>query len=386
VGSLLLGLVTAIGWPVTIYRDALRASQLFVLAAAVETISLVAYVGLVLGLTFAGVELAVLIGASGTIPLFAGFGCAIAARLRRAPFRFRWRAVSGSLMREVAQLAIYVSFTEAAGTVVYALDRIVLGLFKSAATVGLYEGPVRAHNLVRALNAATSVTVLPTASRYVAAGDDRRMRELLVRGVRYTLGLTVPLTVTGMVLGGPILEVWLGPEFREGATAMAILLSYWLLNGCTGVLSGIIVATGRARTLAVYAWIVAPANLLMSVALTPSLGLEGVVIGTAVPYFVAFPFVMRVVLSEVAVPVGRLLRESFLPAYSLGLALTAALAIVRVAVSLDTIGTVVVTAALGIGVYWALFYGLFMSGAERRLVREIAGGAVTPRRLRRRPT
>jgi hypothetical protein len=167
---------------------------------------------------------------------------------------------------------------------------------------------------------------------------------------------------------------------------MAILLSYWLLNGCTGVLSGIIVATGRARTLAVYAWIVAPANLLMSVALTPSLGLEGVVIGTAVPYFVAFPFVMRVVLSEVAVPVGLLLRESFLPAYSLGLALTAALAIVRIAVSPDTVGTVVITAALGISAYWALFYGFFMSGAERRLVREIAGGMVSSGRMRRRPT
>ena len=32
---------------------------------------------------------------------------------------------------------------------IYALDRVVLGLFRPAATVGLYEGPVRAHNVVR---------------------------------------------------------------------------------------------------------------------------------------------------------------------------------------------------------------------------------------------
>ena len=31
---------------------------------------------------------------------------------------------------------------------------------------------------------------------------------------------------------------------------MAILMSYWLVNGCTGVLQGVIVAGGRAPALA----------------------------------------------------------------------------------------------------------------------------------------
>ena len=38
-GALLLGAVTAVGWPVTIYRDALRASGLLVGAAAVELVA-----------------------------------------------------------------------------------------------------------------------------------------------------------------------------------------------------------------------------------------------------------------------------------------------------------------------------------------------------------
>ena len=121
-----------------------------------------------LGVTFAGAPLSAIIAVSGTIPLLAGIGCAIAARARRLPFSFRRSAVSRERMRELGSLAGYVSLTEAAGTLIYALDRAILGLFKSAATVGLYEGPVRAHNLLRALNAATTVTVLPTASRYVA--------------------------------------------------------------------------------------------------------------------------------------------------------------------------------------------------------------------------
>jgi O-antigen/teichoic acid export membrane protein len=48
---------------------------------------------------------------------------------------------------------------------------------------------------------------VPTASRYVPAGDQRRLRELVVRGTRYTLALFVPLCVTLMALAEPILEV-----------------------------------------------------------------------------------------------------------------------------------------------------------------------------------
>ena len=96
-----------------------------------------------------------------------------------------------------------------------------------------------------------------------------------------------------MVLAPTVLEVWLGEEFREGGLAMAILMSYWLVNGTTGVIGPMLIACGRAPALARYAWLVAVSNLALSLALTPLLGLEGVTIGTAVPYLVGFPFLLR---------------------------------------------------------------------------------------------
>ena len=379
IGSILLGVVTALGWPITIYRDAMRASQLFVRAALIEIGSLVVYAALVLGAAFADADLALLIPVSGTIPMLAGLGAAVGAKVSGLPYRFRLGTATREDARAFAQLAGYVSLSEAAGTVIYALDRVILGLFKSAATVGLYEGPVRAHNLIRALNAAVTVTVLPTASRYFGRSDERRLGELVIRGVRYTLALAVPLTVTGMVLAPPILEVWLGPEFRQAGLAMAILMSYWLVNGCTGVLQGILVAGERAQALARLAWGVALANLAISLALTPWLGLEGVTIGTAVPYLVAFPFLMRLVLGLVPVDSAKLLRESFLPPYSLGLVLAAGLASARIAFELDRVGAVLGIAAAGVVAYWLAFYLLWMRPEERALVRQVGGGFLRPR-------
>ena len=77
---------------------------------------------------------------------------------------------------------------------------MILGAFRSPAQVGLYEGPLRAHNLLYALGGALAVPTVPTASRYVANRDERRLRELVLRGSRYTLALFVPLCVTLMAL------------------------------------------------------------------------------------------------------------------------------------------------------------------------------------------
>ncbi len=120
----------------------------------------------------------------------------------------------------------------------------------SARSVGQFEGPVRAHNLLYALDGALAVPVVPTASRYAASRDRRRMRELVVRGTRYTLALFVPLCVTLMVLAEPILDVWLGDRYGEGAAALTILVSYWLLYGGLVVTPGYLVGAGAARYVA----------------------------------------------------------------------------------------------------------------------------------------
>ncbi len=375
-GAAALGGVTAIGWPVTIHRDALRADGMFVRAAWVEIGALCVYAALVLGLAFADAPLWVLIGASGTIPLLAGLGCFGAARAARLPYRFARRDVTRSAARELGGLAGYVSATEAAAAAIFTLNRAILGLFESAATIGLYEGPVRAHNLLRSLGAATTVTVLPTAARYTTAGDDRRLRELTLRGSRYSLALAVPLAVTGMVLAGPILESWLGAGFEEGGTAMAILLSHWVLGGANGVLGAVLVGTGRARELARWAVAVSVADVALALALVPWLGLEGVALATAIPYFLLFPMLARSALDAGGLEPVAFVRRAIVPAWLPGLGLAVALVVARLALDPRSAIAVAATALVGLAAYWALYYSFALLPSERRLVRDVAAGGL----------
>src|SRR5262249_7070855 len=150
--------------------------------------------------------------------------------------------------------------------------------------------------------------------------DAARTHDLLLRGTRYTLAAVVPFTIVLMVLAKPILEVWLGAKFAVAATAMTLLVAYWLINANTGVAGNMLLAAGRARRLSLYAGAVAAVNLALSLALTPSFGLNGVVLGTTLAYVLGFPFFLAMTLSTFDVSLTEFAREAWVPAYLTGAA------------------------------------------------------------------
>jgi O-antigen/teichoic acid export membrane protein len=373
VGGTGLGVVTAIGLTATVYLDGLRAERLFVLAARTEIVAVGLHLAMMLTLIFSGADLSVIIAASGAIPLWSGTLCAFAARRARLPFRFAPARASRERLMTIVPTAGWLLVVELCNLAMYAFSRVILGAYRTPAAVGRFEGPVRAHNLLYALGGALAVPVVPTAARYVATGDDRRLRELVVRGTRYTLALFVPVCVTLMVLSEPILEVWLGERYASGDLALAILVSYWLLYGGLVVTPGFLVGAGMARAVASIMVVVAAANLALSIALTPELGLEGPAVATALPFFVAFPFMLRVGLRASGASLSQLAERAWAPNYLLGGVLALGLLGLRIVVDAPLAEVVLGGAALLI--YWTVFYRFVLGESERTLVR----GLVTRR-------
>jgi O-antigen/teichoic acid export membrane protein len=368
-GALILGAVSAVGISSTIYLDALRAERRFVLGASVEIAGVLLHLAIMLTLIFGGAGLGVIIGLSGGMPLLSGTLATLAGRPRLPWARFERDGVSRARSDTIVPTARRLVVVELANLVMYSLDRVILGAFGSARTVGLYEGPVRAHNLVYALGNALAVPTVPSASRYVAGGEQRRLRELALRGSRYTLALFVPIVVTLMALAKPLLEAWLGRRYGSGAAALTILVSYWLLYGALVVTPGFLVGSGRSRELARVLVGVAAANLVLSLALTPVVGLEGPALGTAIPFALAFPLLLRAGLGASGATLGELAESAWLPAYSLGLVLAGVLLALRAGVGLDSLGAVAGAGAGGVLAYWAAFYALWLRPEERTLVR-----------------
>jgi membrane protein EpsK len=373
---LALAALTGVGWPIMVFRDVLRGSQNFVHAAAAETIAYTVIGATLIGLALSGAELWLLVAVGASIPLAIGTASASFVLYRRLPYRYRRDAVTLDSIRGFLGLSTYLFLTGISGLVIYSLDRAILGIFRPAATVGLYEGPVRAHNLVRQINGTLTIPVLPAATRYLEEGDVQRTRDLLLRGTRYTLAAVVPVSVVLMVLAKPILSVWLGPKFGVAAAAMTLLVGYWLVNGNTGVAGTMLIAAGRAKQLTAYGAVVALLNLVLSLALAPRLGLNGVVLGTTISYVMLFPLFLALTISTFPVSLGDFAREAWLPAYSTGALIAGLLIAARLTLALDRFAEVFAVATLAVLSYWALYSIVWLKPGERVLVRNVARAAV----------
>lgn len=372
VGGLILGAVTFLGITSTIYLDTLRAERLFMPAATVEICGVSLHLAVMVALILGGADLGVIIGLSGGMPLFSGVLSAPVVRRRLPSRRLDRGGVTRTRAGEVVPTAGHLIAVELSNLVMYMPNRIILGAFGSPRSVGLYEGPVRSHNLFYALAGALSVPTVPTATRYLAAGEARRLRELALRGSRYSLALFVPLCVTLMTLAEPLLDVWLGERYGAGATALTILVSYWLLYGALAVTPGFLVGIGRSREMARLFVCMAAANLALSLALTPALGLEGPALGTAIPFVLAFPFFLRLALEAAGASIGALARRAWVPAYSLGALLAVGMLALRSALEIDSLLAVIGLAAGGVVAYWAAFYLVVLDPEERSLVRGLS--------------
>ncbi len=368
-GGLGLGALTAVGIAASVYLDALRAERRFAQAAGAEMAAVGLYVVVMVTLVLTDAGLGAVIAVSGALPLLSGVLCVLIARRAGLPRRLTRSGREQRHSAAIVPTAGWLLVIELSNLFMYASGRIVLGAYRTPTAVGLYEGPVRSHNLLYALGGALAVPTVPTASRYVATGDERRLRELAVRGSRYTLALFVPLCVTLMALAEPILGVWLGERYTGGSTALTILVAYWLLYGALVVTPGFLVGVGRAPQIARLMVVLAVSNLALALVLTPELGIEGPALATTIPFVLAFPLILRNSLLATGVSVAELVRRAFAPAYALGALLAAILVAIRLLAEPTGLAAVGFIAIAGVLASWAAFYLVVFHDSERALVK-----------------
>jgi O-antigen/teichoic acid export membrane protein len=360
------------GIAASIQLDRLRAERMFTTAAGTEIAAVAIYLVLMVTLIVTDVRLSVIIALSGLLPLLSGAISGVVVRRRGLAVR----SPGGGDRRHTAAIvptAGWLLVIELSNLAMYASGRIILGAYRTPRAVGLYEGPVRAHNLLYALAGALAVPTVPTASRYVSTGEDRRLGELAVRGSRYTLALFVPVCVTLMVMSKPIVGVWLGDRYTDGAAALSILVSYWLVYGALIVTPGFLVGAGEApaagRTLACAAAI----NLVVALAVTPKLGVEGPAVATAGAFAVVLPILLRLGIRASGADPRDLFVRAFLPAYAAGAVLAGALAGIRFGLEPEALVPVAAACILGVLAYWGAYYALVLDPDERELVRGLLG-------------
>ncbi len=173
---------------------------------------------------------------------------------------------------------------------------LLLGVMNGSESAGLYSVAQRGALLVAFPLAAVSTAIAPTAARLWAAHDPQRLQRMARHSARGALIACLPLVGIYLLFGQEILTVFFGPEFAAASAALAILALGQLANVATGPVATLLVMTGHERNAVVGIAVGAVLNIVLAVALIPSLDTAGAALAAAIG--IAISNVILVVISK----------------------------------------------------------------------------------------
>ncbi|MCF7762186.1 MAG: oligosaccharide flippase family protein [Verrucomicrobia bacterium] len=136
--------------------------------------------------------------------------------------RLRRSLVSWSTIREMYVFGGKVLLQSVSNLLLQSTTSVLILAFLGPAALALYSRPRALVHQMNSLIRRMTMTLIPTTSSMEGSGDLEAVQELLLKSVRYTLYLTLPIVLTLSFFGGPILRLWMGSEYANGVLVMVV--------------------------------------------------------------------------------------------------------------------------------------------------------------------
>jgi len=180
--------------------------------------------------------------------------------IRAALPGFRWELrPTRELVRPLLGYGGWVAVSNVVSPILTYLERFVLAAVAGVSAVAYFAAPYEAISRLLIIPASLAGGLFPVVS--VPLTDERRAdaERLLGRSVRSLWLLVGGPAVFVMLLSGPLLRLWLGPEYAaHGATGLAVLAAGMLIIGLAHVPGIFLLGQGRADLPAIFVLIELP--------------------------------------------------------------------------------------------------------------------------------
>lgn len=189
------------------------------------------------------------------------------------------------------------------------IDRILVGIFLGASAVGVYSTAYQVATAILMYQQPIASTFFPEFSRFIERDRREECSRYLEQGIRYFLLIAVP-TVGGMYLIGPaVIRVMVGSEAGTPSGILLATIAFGIvIQGIDGIYGIVLQANKQTARLTVIRALGAVGNLVLNVALIPTLGILGAALATVGTYILTtllvFYTVNNVLDSEFATLTG----------------------------------------------------------------------------------
>lgn len=228
------------------------------------------------------------------LAILRALGCVLHAVcvLRVLPGALRPGPLDLAVLRRLLGFGGWLTVSNLVGPLMSYLDRFVIGIVLSLSAVAWYVTPQEIVTKLLIVASALTSVLFPKMAELHAANDAGDAAARMERQGLLALYLALfPMTLLLGAAAGPILQVWVGPEFaRESTSAMLVFCFGVLLNSLSQVPYAAIQARGRADQTAVLHLIELPLFLAAIFLLAREWGVTGA----------AFAWTLRIVFDFVA--------------------------------------------------------------------------------------
>lgn len=190
----------------------------------------------------------------------------------------------GSVMKRLFRLSAPLAISGASVTIYSLLDRLMLGYFEGATTVGIYSV---ARNVVETSlfpTFALIMTLRPALASAFAAHDTKRCSDLVNRSVRSSLFYSAAVVVVFSCLARPLVVGLFSDKFTSSSTLLLLFIPLIVMRSIGAAILPGLIAAEKAGTYARLTLTGAVLNFTLNVLLIPRWGAQGAVVSTLVSY------------------------------------------------------------------------------------------------------
>jgi O-antigen/teichoic acid export membrane protein len=204
--------------------------------------------------------------------------------LHLCPILFGWNYIDRATFRKIVHYSSTTLMIMVAGRLKFKTDEILIGGMISAAAITYFNIGARIVDYAGMVANAFAQNFLPVASQSEATGNLSRLRKLFVIGNRFCAFTIFPITVSLLILGKSVIEVWVGRKYVASSyPVLVILILSSTLMFAQAVSGRVLFGMSKHRTWAYVTLIEGVCNLILSIILIPHYGIIGDSFGTAIP-------------------------------------------------------------------------------------------------------
>jgi O-antigen/teichoic acid export membrane protein len=239
-------------------------------------------------------------------------------------------------------------------------DELVLGTMMSTVAVTWFNIGARIVDYAQEFVSSLAQVFVPMSSHSEATGNLDRVRKIYIAGNRVCAFLILPITAILILFGKHIIRIWVGERYVPNSyPVLVVMIIPFALMLSQAASTRVLFGLGKHQIMAVITVIEGVANLILSIALVPSLGIVGDALGTAIPLgFTCIVFLPRHMKKQIGVPVATFLLQAYTLPILLTLPLVATLWLAnryfypRNLIQL-TLETLAASSIYGVGLLWA---------------------------------